>query len=281
MSSTIDDDFDAADAYAFTGVPIQPVDTGQPRFPFLFLIDVSASTAAIPDGSDRADILSLNDMLRNLFARLNSGPPGDPLELKRPEIDVAVITYADQARVHMPWTRADTINPSPPPIDALPEATRMGEALSYAITYVRDMQQYYRRQKLPKSGLPVIFHITDGGATDLDVGKEKAQELRNAIDHLNPGGEVPSKLLIYHFITPNGYLASITDTQNNRMTGEQYLIQLFGKNHVMPLRDGVDSFDTLVRFITVTISSISQGPTPTAEMLKNLMSTFNVMQTAP
>jgi len=279
---TLDDHFDATE---FINVPIQPDETGQPRYPFVFLIDISESTTVLPPGSDKTDIEALNEFLGDIFGVLHSGPPDDELEKHRPFIDVAIVTYADKAYEHMPWTRADELNLPPQHLSALPKTTAMGHALAYSIGYIRKIQQHYTRQKLPKSGIPIIFHVTDGGAKD--IGPEQAQllELRANIDTLNPGGERPTRMLIYHFVTPNGYRISqqddVRDETGKQVTGEELLVRMFGRNHVMALQHGADSFGTLVRFITKTISRVSQGKTPTAEMLDRLMDTFKANPPTP
>ena len=65
-------------------------------------------------------------------------------------------------------------------------------------------QRRYKQQNLPKCGVPHIFHITDGGANDVDMGGELWLAIQQRLQRLSANPE-KQRAVIFHFIAPNGY----------------------------------------------------------------------------
>ena len=128
-------------------------------------------------------------------------------------------------------------------------------------------QRRYKQQNLPKCGLPYIFHMTDGGANDVQIGGELWLAIQQRLRKLSADPE-RQQAAIFHFVAPNGYQptpGAPTDASGQPMTGATVLADWFGRQQVMPLADAADNFANLAQFI-VGPSSHSPSRTPTARI---------------
>jgi uncharacterized protein YegL len=225
------------------------------RYPFVFLVDVSSSTTA---GGDQADIHAIHRGLAEIFQVFRSPPPNSELADRIDQIDVCLISYADKPLLIFDWSLAPDV-PSSVNL-ATGVYTYTGEALTFAFKMIAERLAYFRdpSNKIP-SGLPHVFHITDGAPSDLKPGQPLWIQIQEQLGRL-AGGANPEKQMVevLHFVTPNG----CRQTQGATETGQKIMANLSGAKTVYELSNSVTSMPQLVKMVTLIISSVSAFGAP-------------------
>jgi uncharacterized protein YegL len=230
-----------------------------PRFPFLFLVDISASTG---EGGNDADIHVINQTLSDILSMLRTPPPGNELAAKNKQIDVMVMTYSDTPEVYIDWTVATKL---PTSVHFEPvRSTATYHALTAALEQIGRQLQTYRDNKMPTAGMPHIFHLTDGAPTDVQIGSAEWTDISDRLSAIR-GATNPEKqdAVIIHFIAPNGCrilnedMAPI-DEQGTRLTGQQTLTRMTGPDTVFELSEGAQSMHEMVAMVTHLVTRISR-----------------------
>ncbi len=255
----------------FGGPPIPEQDTAEPRYPIALLIDVSSSTAFTPPDGSEPDIVKLNAALNLLYQKLKYPQPGDPLAISHHQVDIAVVTYADKANLAQKWTPAPDLPASAPLLSAA-GGTSTGMALISALDLVLARLQRYKQQNLPKSGIPHIMHLTDGGVNDVEVGGANWVAIHDRLGKLSADPE-KRRGVVFHFVSPNGYkptLGAPLDPTGIPMTGASVLAKWFGPDSVIPLAAGADNFSKLVQLLVKTITAVSQQAADNQTLLQQL-----------
>jgi uncharacterized protein YegL len=239
------------------GAEIPELETADPRHLFAFLVDTSGSTSRIQNGL--RDIDKINEAMAQLVQQLKYPPPSSPLAQVHDQIDILLIAYASDPQVVIDWTPASAL-PDQLPVFTAGGGTAMGGALNMGLDKVLARQLRYKEQGLPRCGLPHIFNITDGDPTDVKVGDRLWTEIEQK---LAKAASDPAKksLLVRHFLSPNGYVASAPGT----VTGAEQIAKWFGASAIVPLDDGANDFQNLVELVVKTITVLSQpGADPEA-----------------
>lgn len=241
----------ALDSLVNLGGPTIPeVQTADPRFPFLMLIDISGSTASRRLGMP--DIDRINEAMLQLVQKLKYPQSSGPLAQVQDQIDIAVVAYSNEPIVVQDWIPAALL-PDQLPLFTAGGGTSMGKALNTALDMVLARQRRYKAQGLPKCGLPHIFHLTDGEPTDIKIGDALWQDIERKIVHAANDPKKKS-LVVHNFITPNGFA-----TGSGAGSGAALIMQWFGAKSVVPLADGTDKFQNLVEVIVKTITVLSES----------------------
>lgn len=231
------------------------------RYPFLFLVDVSASTSM---GGNDADIHTINQTLTDILEMFRMPPPGNELADKNHQIDFSVISYSDDPVVEIPWTIATNL---PHSVNFEPRrSTCTNAALDAALHHIADRLRYYKdpANNIPSSGLAHIFHITDGAPTDFAIGTPLWDKMRARLTKLSGGGNPErQQAVIIHFITPNGCRIvdpdySPRDEDGTVLTGQQALARLSGTETVYELSQGTQSMPDLIALVTHVVSRVTE-----------------------
>lgn len=252
------------------GGPVIPeIETADPRFPFLLLVDISGSTGLAKNGTP--DIDKINEAMGQLVQKLKYPPAQGPLAQVHDQIDLAVVAYSCDPVVVLDWTAASQL-PDQLPMFSAGGGTAMGKALSTSLDMILGRQKRYKAQGLPKCGLPHIFHMTDGEPTDIAVG----DALWTTIEQkLAKAASDPKKksLVVRHFVAPNGYAVTPStprDASGQPINGASLIAKWFGANAVVPLSDGADNFQNLVEVVVRTITILSETGANTEAALAGL-----------
>lgn len=254
------------------GPALPEIDTADPRFPFLLLVDISGSTGS--SGASQGgtpDIDKINEAMGQLVQKLKYPPSKGPLAQVQDQIDLAVVAYSDNPLLVVDWTPASQL-PDQLPLFTAGGGTAMGKALNTALDKILARQRRYKEQGLPKCGLPHIFHMTDGEPTDISVG----DALWTTIEQkLAKAASDPKKksLVVRHFVAPNGYAVTAKtpkDSSGQPINGASLIAKWFGQDAVVPLSDGADNFQNLVEVVVRTITVLSQTGTDAEAALKDL-----------
>ncbi len=219
------------------------------RFPFIFLVDTSGSTGSLPD----PDIDHINTAIGTLLENLRNPPPNSDLAHRKPTIDLCIISYNDSPTTVLPWTSADALPPSLPPL-APWGCTATSKALVHALREIRARQTVYGGAGTP-SGMPHIFHLTDGYPTDIQIGDPMWNELHERLTKLDGSQNEKSYARLINFISPRG----LSVAPGAPMAGLDIISQLAGANSVFPLGSGTGRFETLIKMVTVIIRVVSSG----------------------
>ena len=121
----------------------------EPRLPCVLLLDTSASMQGRP-------IAELNEGIRLYRSELLA----DQLAAKR--VEVAVVTFGEEARTASDFTTAEHFEP---PLLHADGSTPMGAAINLGLAMVEQRKLAYRANGIPYFR-PWIFLITDGAPTD-------------------------------------------------------------------------------------------------------------------
>ncbi|MEZ5776636.1 MAG: hypothetical protein R3D33_18570 [Hyphomicrobiaceae bacterium] len=257
-------------ANAFGGDPIAEHDAAEPRFPFVLVIDTSASTSTPgPDGVP--DIDNINSAVATIYQKLRSPQPGDPLELTHHQVDLALIAYSFEPRLVQAWTAAPDLPISPPLLT--PEGgTATGAALLSALDICLARQVRYKKDGLPRCGLPHIFHLTDGGANDVKIGSRAWHLIEARLKELAPKAQ-DRRGMLWHFVAPGGFAptgSGAVDAQGRPISGAALLSQWFGQDSIVPLEQGADGFETMADLIVKTITAVSQQAAGHQELMATM-----------
>lgn len=134
------------------------------RLPVYLLVDSSGSMNGEP-------IHSVNEGMRAMMSALRQ----DPYALET--VHLCIITFDREIKEILPLTPIDQaqVDDIEPPSSG---ATHMGEALEYMINcYHRDVKKGSSNEKGDFS--PMLFVMTDGKPSDLQLFEEKAVEIKN------------------------------------------------------------------------------------------------------
>ena len=249
-------DLDAL-ANDFGGPAIPEQDTADPRYPFLFLIDVSGSTSVAGPG-DTPDIVKIKAALDSIYAQLRAPAQSDPLALTNHQVDVAIVAYSTHAKLLQKWTAAPDLPASAPSL-AAGGGTCTGKAIIAGLDVVLARQKLYKAQNLPRCGVPHIFHLTDGEANDVQIDDNEWQLIKQRIASFMPAPDA-QRLVLQHFVAPNGYKTTgygMRDAYGNPLTGAALLERWFGAETVSPLGEGADNFQRFAKMIVRTITAVS------------------------
>lgn len=257
-------------ANSFGGEPIAEHDAAEPRYPFVLVIDTSASTSAKgPDGVP--DIDNINAAVARIYQKLRSPQPGDPLELTHHQVDLAMVAYSSEPRLVQPWTAAPDLTVSPPLLT--PDGgTATGAALLAALDICLARQVRYKKDGLPRCGFPNIFHLTDGGANDVSVGSREWHLIEARLKELAPKAQ-DRKGMLWHFVAPGGYVSTgsgAVDAQGKPISGAALLTQWFGKDSIVALEKGAQGFETMADLIVKTITAVSRQAADHQELMATM-----------
>jgi uncharacterized protein YegL len=253
-----------------SGSQVPGAQAGKTRTPVLFLIDVSGSTGE----GDNPDLPQMEVMLSNMVEMLKQPPSQNALAANASVVDIAIVTYSNDAKLIQEWEQANKL----PPVEKLFPlgGTNTATALLAALDYVTNRIRYYDSYKpspIPKS-IPHIFHFTDGAPTDVVQGDEmwlKVQELLKVVS----GDKEKPFSMISHFVSPNGMIAGhshLTDAQGQPMSGYDALSQWTGTDNVYELMDAPDKFTHIVRVILKSVG----GATAMQGRINDLLKKYNV-----
>lgn len=258
------------------------------RYPFIFLVDVSASTGF---GEADADIHKINQALTDIFAKLRVPDADSELADRHRQVDVCVITYSDSPIVEIDWTTAPNL---PSSVMYEPrQATNTLKALVESFALIQARLKYYRdpSNNIPSPGLAHIFHITDGAPTDLPINSPDWHAVRKHLANLAHGKSGERRdAVILHFVAPNGCritdFAPVDET-GKQITGQEYLARLSKPQSVYRLTEGAEAFKDLITLVTHVITKVTQvfayDPSTALSEAKNLIenSKSNIIRTQP
>lgn len=233
---------------------------GRTRYPCLILIDISGSTAHDPvngDNGPNADIHRINGAVAKLIATLRTPPPGSPIHDNRENIDVAILTYSNDVSVEVPWTPASQL---PSMIQQFtPQLTTCtGKALLFALDYALRHYKNVRNQNV-NSGLPNIFHITDGCPTDMYPGDDMWLVVQKRLAQMSPSANPEKRYMAIKNIVaangcdPNSESGTLRLTNGTVYTGLQIMSALAHGTKTFELENTQEAFDELVELFTVLI----------------------------
>ncbi|HEX2842154.1 VWA domain-containing protein [Hyphomicrobium sp.] len=235
---------------------VPPTLASRKRYPFVFIIDVSGSTGDEPD----PDIHHINKSISILLDTLRNPTPSSDLQKQVDSIDVCIICYSATARELLPWSIAKNL---PPAVQTLtPESsTSTGAAIEMALQQIGDRLRYYRDPANNfASGMPHIIHLTDGAMNDMKPGDAKWNTIKQRLDNINGANNTEKKsVTMLHFVSPKGCDRERIDINGRMMTGQQLLAELTGKDTVFEMGREIGSFETLIKLITVAITSITKN----------------------
>lgn len=239
------------------GPPIPEIDTADPRFPYVILVDISGSTGLEVNGLK--DIDKINEAIGQLVQKLKYPPRSGPLAQVHDQIDILLIAYASDPVVVIDWARASEL-PDQLPLFAAGGGTAMGKALLMSVDKVLARQQRYKEQGLPRCGIPHFFNITDGEPTDVKPGDALWAEIERKL--IKAASDPAKKRYVVHnFIAPNGYVPTPStpkDASGTSITGAVQIAQWFGPKSVISLGEGADNFQNMVEVVVKTITILSQ-----------------------
>lgn len=244
-------------ANALGGPPIPEIDTADPRFPYVILVDISGSTGREVNGA--RDIDKINEAMGHLLQKLKYPPRSGPLAQVHDQIDILIISYATDLTMVLDWTKASEL-PDQLPLFVASGGTSMGAALLLGLEKVLARQQRYKEQGLPKCGIPHFFNITDGEPTDVKVGDALWLEIEK---RLAKAANDPAKrrYVVHNFVAPNGFVVepgTPKDVDGTPLTGAAQLAKWFGPAGVVGLGEGADNFQNMVEVVVKTITILSQ-----------------------
>ena len=150
------------------------LEPGLERTPTSIVVDTSGSmTVSVTDsdGNKRPRIEQVNDGLQ-----LFKDEIGDMEEVKR-EVDVSIVNFGGDVIVEDEFK---PITDWQPPQLAAGGGTPMGEAVEKAIDLTRDRKDAYKNENIPYKR-PFIWILTDGQPTDMDVGDDRWDEIKQRI----------------------------------------------------------------------------------------------------
>lgn len=218
------------------------------RYPFVFLVDISASTGQEPD----PDIHHINRAIGQLADMLKSPPPSTELYTQAKCIDVCVLSYNESVKEVIPWSMAENL-PASVPVLQPDGGTSMGKALNYAINKIGERLRYYRDPANNiSSGMPHVIHLTDGAPTDITpVGSPAWNDIAGKLNRIDGTADPEKrKTSVLHFCSPKGYV--------NGGEGAQLLGKLTGPHSVFALGTEIANFADLVRLVTVVITNVTK-----------------------
>lgn len=218
------------------------------RYPFVFLLDISASTGAEPD----PDIHHINRAIAQLIDMLKNPAPSGQLYTQAKSIDICVLSYNESVQEVVPWSMSENL-PASIPLLQPDGGTAMGKALNYAINKLAERLRYYRDPANNiSSGLPHIIHLTDGAPTDITpVGSPAWNDIAGKLNRID-GTTDPEKrkTSVLHFCSPKGYIGG--------GEGAQLLAKLSGSHSVFALGSEIANFADLVKLVTVVITNVTK-----------------------
>ncbi len=218
------------------------------RYPFVFLLDISASTGMEPD----PDIHHINRAIAQLTDMLRSPPPSTELYTQAKQIDVCILAYNESVKEILPWSTSENL-PASIPVLQPDGGTSMGKALQHAISKIGERLRYYRDSANNiSSGMPHIIHLTDGAPTDITpVGSPAWNDIAGKLNRID-GTTDPEKrkTSILHFCSPKGFVGG--------GEGAQLLAKLTGPNSVFALGSEIANFADLVKLVTVVIGNVTK-----------------------
>lgn len=233
---------------------VPPTVAGLKRFPFVFVIDISGSTGAMPD----PDIHHINKAIAMLLDALRNPTPSSQLQKQVDAIDIAIIAYSAQPRVIQQWSIVHNL---PAALQTLsPESsTGTGAALELALSLIGERLRFYQAPANNLAyGMPHIIHLTDGAMTDMKPGDARwtaiQQSFANITGAANPENQIATLL---HFVSPKGCVRDQINVNGRMMSGQDLLAELTGKDTVFEMGREIGSFEQLVRLITVAIKTIT------------------------
>lgn len=228
---------------------------GKVRSPFILLVDVSASTG---QGTD-PDINHINNCLNILVDNIRNPASNSELFHYADTIDTAIVAYSTDVEIIFPWRINTDLPPSVPRL-VPKEYTHTAKAFDTTFNLINALWDTYENTGI-SSNMPQIFHLTDGALNDAVPGDDTWNNLQRRLKTATSSGsnERSPKLAIHHFITPNGYKRENDPTTGQLLaSGQDLLISLCETDKfVYELGHGVDQFMKLVKFIAVSMGTLS------------------------
>lgn len=260
MSNVINSFPKANNTPGLGGGVVPPNRMHQKRFPFVFLIDVSGSTSRVVGGSER-DIDFINRALATLLDNIRNPPHSSELYQTKDLIDVAIIAYSDSPTEVLGWTTAPNLPAALPQLNPL-NSTATGKAFKFALNIIGDRLTYYKdpANNIPH-GMPHIIHLTDGGLNDCGPGDPLWNQLADQISKLDGQGQLEAnkKVIIVNYLSPSSTQADTVTFNGKSYSGQDLLSRLTGSESVFALTNDLGNFDSLVKMITLLVSSISRN----------------------
>jgi uncharacterized protein YegL len=227
------------------------------RYPILFLNDHSRS---VGEGVN-PDIHAINAALDQLLAALRNPPAGSTLAQISPQLDIYIAQYSTQPEEVLGWSIVSALPASLPPLTAAGN-TQTAKAFEFGFDKINQRLAYYKDARNHiRSGLPHIFHITDGAPTDMAPGSQRWLEMQTKLTKIH--GSERQRAAVLHFVSPNGCTEQpeflVRGQSGDQMTGQKAMALLSGAPTVYELSKEIDAFPALVKMVTKTIEFISQS----------------------
>lgn len=142
------------------------------RTPTVLILDTSGSMGDPPQGSDVPRIDQLNRGLEQFKQEV--------LEKTHAErrVDVSLVTFGKRAEVVQEFTQVKNWRP---PELAPGGRTPMGSAIELAIDRVENVKETYSQQGISYNR-PILWLLTDGKATDMEVGDERWDVVKRQLE---------------------------------------------------------------------------------------------------
>lgn len=143
--------------------------------PTVLILDTSGSMGTetkTPNGEKKPKIEQLNEGLELFKNELMDK------EAASSRVDVGVVTFGGEAEVQQNLTH---ITDWEPPELESGGSTPIGEAINKAIDVEEEAKQAYRNNGTPYTQ-PMLWLLTDGKPTDMNVGDETWEEVTNQIE---------------------------------------------------------------------------------------------------
>lgn len=235
---------------------VPPTLAARKRYPFVFIIDISGSTADQPD----PDIHHINKAISILLDTLRNPTPSSELQKQVDSIDICLIAYSATAREILPWSIVQNLPPAVQPLH--PEtSTGTGGAIEEALRQISERLRYYQDPSNNfASGMPHIIHLTDGAMNDMTPGDARWNLIKRRLDNINGVANAEKKsVTMLHFVSPKGCDRERISAGGRMYTGQQLLAELTGKDTVFEMGREIGSFEVLINLITVAITSITKN----------------------
>jgi uncharacterized protein YegL len=140
--------------------------------PTALILDTSSSMKRTPDGETKPKIDQLNEGLQHFKDELMDKASASS------RVDVGVVTFGGTAEVQQEMTHITEWEP--PELEGS-GGTPMGAAINKAIEITEGAKNEYRQNGTPYTQ-PLLWLLTDGKPTDMDIGDNQWEDVTNQIE---------------------------------------------------------------------------------------------------